>query len=316
MINITIAINRKYVRYAYVMLTSLFYNNRDVDITVYILQSDLTEEDKVCISRLAKEYGQNIVYVDVNIDRYMENLPTTQNWTKEIYYRLLVGELLPDSVERLLYMDVDIIVHNSIEEFYHMDMQGNDLVVADDTVIQGNYSPEQQDLFADREIRYFNSGMILYDLRQIRQKYCFDDYCKVAEQANYRLSNPDQDLLNYIHAGKVLYADNERYNAFSQNVLLTQENADEVLQRLVIIHYAGRKPWRYNGVHYELEKLWWLYAKETPFYAEMMEEVFWDSLSDDTYRVVRELLEENKGLKNSLEKAMDLCQKLYHMEIN
>lgn len=309
MINIAIAVNSRYVRYAYVMLTSLLMNNRSADITVYVLQSDLTDEDKACLSDLASAYGQQIEYTDVDMGRYLKQFPTTENWTKEIYYRLLAGELLPLSVERLLYLDVDIIVHHSIAEFYETDMQGMELAAADDTMIQGNFSPEQTALFAGLggDIRYFNSGMLLYDLKKIRARCGFQDYFEAAKRADFKLTNPDQDLLNYVHFGKVLFVDNRRYNAFSQNVALTEEALDS----LVIVHYAGRKPWNSNDARYEMERLWWLYAKETPFYVEMMEEVFWNGFSDTSYRTIRALMQENMELKDNLKQAMELCRKLY-----
>lgn len=309
MINIAIAVNSRYIRYAYVMLTSLFLNNRQSDITVYVLQSNLTDEDKNCLTKLALTCRQQLEYIDVDIESYLKQLPTTEQWTKEIYYRLLVGELLPKSLERLLYLDVDVIVHQPIAAFYEMDMQGMDLAATDDTMIQGNFSAEQTALFADFDegIRYFNSGMLLYDLKKIRENYSFANYCEAAKRVDYKLTNPDQDLLNYVHSGKVLFVDNKRYNAFSQNVVPT----DEVLDSLVIVHYAGRKPWKSNDARYEMERLWWLYAKETPFYVEMMEEVFWDSFSDTSYQIIRTLTQENMELKKNLQKTMELCQKLY-----
>lgn len=308
MINIAIAVNSRYIRYAYVMLTSLFLNNRQSDITVYVLQSNLTDEDKNCLTELALTCRQQLEYIDVDIESYLKQLPTTEQWTKEIYYRLLVGELLPKSLERLLYLDVDVIVHQPIAAFYEMDMQGMDLAATDDTMIQGNFSAEQTALFADFDegIRYFNSGMLLYDLKKIRENYSFANYCEAAKRVDYKLTNPDQDLLNYVHSGKVLFVDNKRYNAFSQNVVPT----DEVLDSLVIVHYAGRKPWNSNDARYEMERLWWLYAKKTPFYVEMMEEVFWDSFSDTSYQIIRALMQENMDLKKNLQKTMELCQKL------
>lgn len=309
MMNLAIAVNRRYVRYAYVMLTSLFFNNRQSDITVYVLQSDLTDEDKNCLAKLTSTCGQQIEYIDVNIESYLKQLPTSKIWTKEIYYRLLVGNLLPKSLERLLYLDVDVIVHQSIATFYEMDMQGMELAATDDIMIQGNFSAEQTVLFADlgEDIRYFNSGMLLYDLQKIRENYSFANYCEAAKRVDYKLTYPDQDLLNYVHFGKVLFVDNKRYNTFSQNVVLSKE----VLDSLVIVHYAGRKPWSSNDTRYEMERLWWLYAKETPFYVEMMEEVFWNSFSDTSHQIIQALRQENRELKKSLQKAMELCQKIY-----
>lgn len=290
------------------MLYSLFSNNRSSKIRVYVLHQGLTEEDKRLLNSLAVEDIQKIEYLKIDMESRLMKLPITENWTREIYFRLLMGEVLPQIVNRVLYLDIDIIVHASIKEFYNMDMQGMELAVADDPMIQGNYSKEQKELFAEfgEELRYFNSGMILYDLDKVRKRCCFEDYYRIAERAGYSLTNPDQDLLNYLHFGNVLYVDNTKYNVFSQNVSLNEETLSE----MKIIHFAGRKPWKYSGVHYEMEKIWWLYAKETPFYIEMMEEVFWDGLSDDSYQTIRALLQENKELKDNLNKAMELCQRL------
>ncbi len=310
--NIAIAINSRYVKYAYVMLTSLFMHHRGQGVHVFVLQTDLTEEDRACLKELAEGWGQKLEFCELGMQKYMDMLPTTASWSKEIYYRLLVGEALPKELKRLLYLDVDIIINESLRELYFMDMEGMELAAADDTMIQGNFSEAQERLFLgwNGQLRYFNSGVILYNMDEIRRKYKFDDYFRVAKQAGFSLTNPDQDLLNYVHAGNVLFLDNTKYNVFSQNIQYEGEVGAILKQLPPLIHFAGRKPWSYNGVHYDLEKLWWIYARETPFYLEMMEEVFWNSFSDDSYHTIMALLKENKELKEALEKSMELLSKV------
>lgn len=326
-INISISINDKYVTYAYVMLTSLFFHHVAHPVTVYILQSDLTEESKKRLYSLGEQWQQEIIFIPVSLEQALAGahqdeeekaaalLPTTESWSIEMYYRLLLGELLPAELKRVLYLDVDTIVNQNLSEFYFQDMEGMELAAADDLMIQGNFSPKQQALFQDiGNIRYFNSGVLLYDLEKIRKQYTFATYINAARQYNYRLTNPDQDLLNYVHAGKVKYVDNTRYNLFSQTAELEYGGYDYVRSKGVIIHFAGRKPWNYNGVHYGVEKIWWDYAKETPFYRELMERVFYDGLRDDSYQTIMSLLQENNELKKNLEEAMAICQKLLQMK--
>lgn len=315
-INVSIAINHKYTTYAYVMLTSLYAQHKEQPetVTVYILQSDLTQEDKDLLSDLAKQYGQKIVYLQVEVGAYAAKLPTNKNWSGEMYYRLLLGELLPEDVERILYLDVDIVVNKPLGDFCHMDMEGKTLAVADDPVIQAAFSIQQQKIFADfpESFRYFNSGVVLMELEKIRGRYTFADYCKVAEKFSYQLSNPDQDMLNYVHAGDVYYIDNSRYNVFSQ-IAEKESSYEQVKEEAAIVHYAGRKPWKYNGVHYSIEKLWWDYAKMTPFYHELMESVFLDGLQDESYESMMTLVKENGDLRRALQEATELCRKLVSM---
>lgn len=315
--NFSISINHKYTKYAYVMLTSLFYSHKDSggELTVYILQSDLTKEDKTLLLQLAEKYGHTVVFLQADIGKYAKDLPTTENWSKEMYYRLLLGELLPKEIGRILYLDVDIIVNRPLFEFYQTDLGGMDLAAADDPMISGNFSEEQKRLFADfpQPVRYFNSGVILFDLDKIRGQYDFSVYCRVADKFSYQLTNPDQDLLNYVHNGHVLYFDNSRYNIFSQVAEMEGGSYESVRTEGAIIHFAGRKPWNYNGVHYGIEKLWWDYAKMTPFYHELMEPVFLQGLNGDSYQSMMALLKENNELKKNLEEAMALCRKLFGM---
>lgn len=314
--NVSIAFNHKYTRYAYVMLTSLFAQHKEAPkfLTVYVLQSDLTEEDKSLLLQLAEQYDQIVTFLQVEIGDYAAKLPINERWSGEMYYRLLLGELLPEEVTRVLYLDVDVVINKPLFDFFDMDMEGKVLAVADDPVIQGNFSVQQQKIFADFPVpvRYFNSGVVLMDLEKIRGHYTFADYCKVAEQFSYQLSNPDQDMLNYVHAGDVYYFDNSRFNLFSQ---IAEENSsyEQVKEEAAIIHYAGRKPWKYNGVHYGVEKLWWDYAKLTPFYYELMESVFLPGLQDDSYESMMTLIKENGELQRALQEATELCRKLVAM---
>ena len=313
--NIAIAFNHKYTKYAYVLLTSLFENNRDTQIEVYILHHDLTAQDKKLLLELAEVYVQKIDFKEVNLEGYKEVLPTTEAWSVEMYYRLLIGEILPEAAERVLYLDVDMIVNCNLKELYEIDLQGNELAVADDPMIQGNYSRVQEKLFSDiePEVRYFNSGMLLMDLNRIRKNHCFKGYLKFAEEQNYELTNPDQDILNALHCGTVLFVNNHIWNVFSQCAAMEGKDYTDIKQNGGIIHFAGRKPWNSNGMHYGIEKLWWDYAKLTPFYHEMLEQVFLNDLEDTSYQQKVNLLKENADLKHNLDEALALCKKLCGM---
>lgn len=45
----------------------------------------------------------------------------------------MLMDILPESVDRLMYLDVDLIINGSIEEFYHIDFAGDDVIAADDS---------------------------------------------------------------------------------------------------------------------------------------------------------------------------------------
>ena len=78
-----------------------------------------------------------------------------------------------------------------------------------------------------------------------------------------------------------------------------------------IIHYTGFKPWDSGNCHYDIEKLWWEYAKKTPFYQELLEE-FLDNTMTDTYLedYIKGLLEQLRVVNGQLNESMNLNQRL------
>ena len=75
---------------------------------------------------------------------------------------------------------------------------------------------------------------------------------------------------------------------------------ERVKNETAIVHYAGYKPWdSASHVHYDIEKLWWDYAKLVPQYKELMETYIEESIMDSyMYDLVYNLLNENKDLRN------------------
>lgn len=266
-INICVSVNSKYVRYLYVMLNSLFISNSKENICVYVLQRDLTREDKQLLTELADRYGQQICFVDVDVSPF-ERLPTTQRYSAEIYFRLLIPELLPEEVTRVLYLDVDIIVCASLRELYLTDLENCLFAVCEDMDLKGTDYIQRSKLFnrcADFG-KYFNSGVMLWNITEVRKHYSFQDFMRVANEHRNELYWPDQDLLNYMAYGRVKYVDPYQYNYF-----VKCSRYEKIPQQPVILHFTGCNPWQV-GVKTAMYQVWWDYVKLTPFYAEFLEE--------------------------------------------
>ena len=269
--NICMAANSAYMRYQYVMLTSLFESNRDSEIVVYILQKDFTDSDKNYVLMLAKSYNQIVEFIDIP-ESFFAKLPTDHIYSVEVYFRLMMPELLPISLERVLYLDVDILVLKSLEELYNDDIKGYYFGACID-INMGDLSEHRQHQYGRYDdLRYFNSGVMLWNLDLIRRSYDFDSYLCAAEKLNYDLPCVDQDILNYLYYDKVKYLDPYKYN-YLPIIHLCQERKNEwgKLEDVRILHFAGCSPWR-NGIKPEEYRLWWKYAKMTPFYSELLEE--------------------------------------------
>lgn len=85
---------------------------------------------------------------------------------------------------------------------------------------------------------------------------------------------------------------------------------DDVKEMSAIIHFVGRKPWEGQYMHFDIEQLWWDYAKLTPFYHEFMEEYIFSAVHDPVlYEEKRRINEELASMKRVCGKILSMVQK-------
>ena len=315
--NISTSLNSKYMRYTYVMLTSLLGNQpKGLDIHVYLLHSDLTESDKEYLHNVVESFDGTLHLLQVDPSLFPKDCPITVNWSLEMYFRLMLPKLLPEDVDRILYIDVDTIVNHSLLELYDTDFEGNMLCACTDP-LNGDFPDIRNEIFAEhmkQGFTYFNSGVLLMNVPAMREKYDLKDYLKVAEDLEYNILAPDQDLLNYVHWNEVKIMDANKYNLFARLAFNYDIHYEEVKEQVTIIHFTGRKPWSGTTLHFDIEQLWWDYAKKTPFYIELMEEFVHETVNDPTiFKVMEKLAQEKNALSEELNKSVAMCQKLLQM---
>ena len=270
--NILLAFNSNYYMPALVLLKSLLVNNQWCrEIRIYVLYSDLKPGEIQRFSQVAEESGiAKAIFLPVETDTF-KDAPLHLKWiSRETYYRLLAQEMLPESVERVLYLDVDMIVMGSLEEFYHQDFEGK-LLVACNRYGLGGVDPKRlEQLTLPRDTIYFNAGTLLYDLAGQRQQIDPNILYEYPVLFYQQLKYGDQDVLNAVFYGLTKFADWRVYNCFDSNTT-RQRQEDRVRRSCKIFHYNGRgKPWteRYWG---RMAWLFWDYAQLLPEYAGQYE---------------------------------------------
>ena len=268
--NIIVSANSKYMRYLYVMLTSLFENNREADIFIYIMQRDFTNYDKKCITELTYSFQNEVFFLFVD-EKRLAGLPVTDKFSLETYFRLIMGDILPESIDKILYLDVDIIIRDDISDFYNIDITDHIAGVCLDTD-HPVLDPVKRKLFDRKEdLRYFNAGVMLWNIKRLRKEYSLESFLSAAKKLGYSLQFADQEILNFLLYNKVLYLDSDVYNWIVRGDM----NEEDIPSgKGVILHYAGCNPWQ-AGQKNQIYKIWWSYAKRTPFYLNLAEEQLW-----------------------------------------
>ncbi len=255
--NILISVNEHYLRYAKTLLHSLRLTNAD-PVHVYLMyvemsEAALTEFELFLQLRLDMEC--TAVQVDYSS---FEGMPVGRHYSIEIYNRLLAQYLLPKTVERILYLDVDIIVRGDLSSFYHQPLSKDVYLVA---CVDWNYQSErikmhQVTIGLPQEYAYFNSGVLLLDLAKLRDCVTPSQVFAATKMLSEKLLFPDQDILNYLYQNNVQYADEVIYNFQAFDVhsnAFSEENN-------VIMHYAGiQKPWSHKFIN-RYSKYYWAIA--------------------------------------------------------
>ena len=159
--------------------------------------------------------------------------------------------------------------------------------------------------------RYFNAGFMLLNIEKMREKYSFDTYLDAIEEWNYQMDAPDQDILNYVHWQYVGYVDYGKYDLFARIAHNEGSTYNEVKQSVAIIHYAGTKPWDADNCHFDIEYLWWEYAKQTPFYVQLLEEFMHKTMFDTTVEnYIMDIEAQAENIQVQLNESIALNQKM------
>ena len=108
--DILLTLNRNYLSIALIMLFSLWKNNSDEKIRVFVISRDLEMPDFNPLRESGMEFS--LIRPSLNL----ESAITTKRYPEEMYYRLFAFSILPESVDKVLYLDPDIIVRKSLKE--------------------------------------------------------------------------------------------------------------------------------------------------------------------------------------------------------
>ena len=250
--NIFVSLDSNYIHPLCVMLSSLAKTNSDNSFDLYVAYSSLTEDDFVCMEKALGNLDARIhrVPVDENI---FAGAPVLDRLSKATYYRLLIGDILPESVDRLLYLDPDIVINKDLTEFYNLDLKGN--VIAGGThlygiIEMGNLS--RLLISPTPKHHYINAGVLLIDLAEWRKTVTLSQIMSFIQKNIKFLLLADQDVINVLFSDKLLVIDERIYNLdektlkhFKNKLAGSKKiDLDWVRKNTVVIHFNGKhKPW-------------------------------------------------------------------------
>lgn len=169
MMHIALTIDSKFVRYCAVTLVSILENNDPQEIRLHIVSEQLPEEDRLILSQLAERYGTSIAFHSIPHEKlqHYEVKWQKKRLSRVVFYRCMLASVLPSTVSRVIYLDSDTLVLDSLKELWNTNLDQLALAGVQDTAHPNpgyferlRYAPSYN---------YINGGVLLLNLAYWRQ---------------------------------------------------------------------------------------------------------------------------------------------------
>lgn len=278
MMHVVCTTDSNYVMPTGVMIKSLSVNNNEERIVFHIVVDEsVTTQQKKELNRVLCENPQHSLLFHLVDDTLFDDFPQLGASnpklfiTKATYYRLLFAEILPDSINKVIYLDCDMIVLGSIAELWNIDISHYALAAVTD---MSERIHDFQRLGYNPELGYFNAGLLLINLAYWRDINAKSLFWKLIKNDPKRIKYHDQDVLNicfkddkkmlpfkwnfqdgFIYKPELMELDEKKYH----------QQLIEARQNPIIIHYTSMaKPWHVECLN-PYKKYFLKYLRQTPW---------------------------------------------------
>lgn len=252
---ITCTIDNNYIRHCAVMLKSLQLSNPAESITVYILHGVIDSGERARLAAYLGDFLPSVSFIQLD-EEMLAGFPIFGHITLAAYFRLLLPAVLPHAVEKVIYLDSDLIVVDSLRDLWEASLGENSI----GAVEEHNQEFERIRLSLGGDSLVFNSGVVLIALDRWRQENILANGLEFAGTHPERIKHWDQDVLNCLLDARWLPLD-WRWNALP-HLWMQPDYADATTPRgrqagvtrasPAVIHFAGSgvaKPWHQRCTH-------------------------------------------------------------------
>lgn len=229
---------------AYATMRSIcLHTKRRSDLVFHLCHRPLSEKHFADLKLIEDEFGSETHFYAINdsekFKTVVSELPYNNRLTNIVYARLLFDHILPSNVERLIYLDCDMMVMAPIEKLWETDLEGKTIGAVDDPwgpfISTGRDFRQNKDL-CDPADFYFNAGLLLIDMKRWKQADISEKIARFTASGIMNRIYYDQGFLNIVFRDDFKSLDT-RWN------IIGPSRSNEPY-RAFNLHYTGKqKPW-------------------------------------------------------------------------
>ena len=192
--NVLYSSDDNYAQHMGVSIYSLLRHNAEFEnIRLYVIDNDISPENRDKLREMVSRFS-NAEIMFLPFLEWKEKLRLNMSWDISIssYARLFVGEMLPETVDRVLYADCDMIVCEPLRELWNTPLDGKVLAAVQD----GISADTKAAVGLQAGMRYFNAGLLLIDLAEWRARKMGERCMSFIEGHGGNVVHHDQGGLN------------------------------------------------------------------------------------------------------------------------
>lgn len=274
-LNVLYSTDENYSRHCGASLYSLLDNNKKIsEINIYIVENNLSKETKEKFFRLSQKFNRNLKFIEIEslCGKFVKN----NDFPQSAYCRLF-AEKIDDSIGKILYLDCDTIINDSLEELWNTNIDDYYIAAVQDSIQSFNVKL----IGLSKADRYINSGVLLINLKKWRDINITNMFIKCMEEYNGKVPHHDQGVLNIVCNRKILYL-HPKYNYMPEMLCMTakqlkkiykmknfydEKELKEAKEKPCIIHFITKwynRPWFKSCTH-PLKEKYIQYLNKTEF---------------------------------------------------
>ena len=317
-----------YAPYLGITIYSLLkHMDKNTNYDLIVMETSIDNAIKDKIKALVEKYPNcsiRFLNLQKELAGYSEIFYVHGTLSKETYFRLFADRIFKN-YDKMIYVDADTLILSDLKDLYNINLKDNYVAGVKDYVVQSRYKnrvfinnvdiKDYFDNFIAFDYRkYIQCGVLVLNIKQMKK----DDFSNKAIRLLQYLKNPyyvDQDVINKVSEDKIYYLTPDyNYLMFYRQLNIhniSEEFQDEILDaksKMKIFHMPGGKPDEFP--HYEFSPMYFQYALESPFSAEIINKMITVDRHRCTDGKINQLQKENSELRRALEENQYLVQNL------
>lgn len=198
-LNVIYSSDDNYAQHMGVSIYSLLDSNRDFEhINIFIVDNGIKDDNLEKLNHLENSFDNAELHF-IPFEKWKKQLNLNMQWSISVssYARLFISEMLPENIERIIYLDCDMIICKSLREMWVTDLGGAVLGAVQDSVSGST----KKAVGLNDDTSYFNAGMLLVDLIAWKNQHMGEKCLKFISDRNGSVTHHDQGVLNGVLNG-------------------------------------------------------------------------------------------------------------------